>query len=150
MWAIYQLLALRPPAYPDDLQRMLDPSESVRVRKAALQAFGAPRSPANLSLLRRGFEDPSPEVRRVAVEEAGLPEAVPFLRERFQSDPSHEVRLAIVRQLGEIATPAAIETLNAIHSQAAEDAVREEAERALATAGSKQTICGIHNLLHFL
>ena len=139
VWAIYELIALRIPTYPDELQTMLDPSESVSLRKAALQAFGARRSPTDLPLLRRGFDDPSADVRRVAIEQAGLPEAVPLLQERYSRESSQEVRLAIVREFGEIGTASAITALDAIRSQAAEETVQRAAELALAAAHSKQT-----------
>jgi HEAT repeat protein len=125
---------LAPPEYPAELAALLDPPSSPGLRQAALQAYSVRRAAEDLPLFQKGLADADPAVRRVAVESLYIPESVGMLGIQYARDPSLEVRVSIVRQLGHVGSEDAATTLRSIAASAPEPSVREAAQLALAVA----------------
>jgi len=134
VWAVRQVARVAPDEYPAELAALLDPPSSPQLRQATLQAYGARRATEDLPLMRKGLQDTDPAVRRMAVESLYIPESVGMLATQYDRDPSLEVRVAIVRQLGHVGSGDAATALRAIAVNAPEPSVREAARLALASA----------------
>lgn len=135
-WAVTSTGVLEPDTVPPDLEALLEPGESVELRRAVLQAFGSRDDPAYLPLLARGLEDPDPDVRVAAVQGLGFPGAVPSLRDRFEREPDHGVRLAIVRRLATIPGAEALSAVQTILDQSSDETIHEAAQELLGLRGS--------------
>ncbi len=114
---------------------MLNPALSREARERLAEALIWTGDPGVPLFLRHALQNPNPEVRGIAAHMMGV------LRETDLSglakaleDPSEAVRVAAVRALGEIGTPAALEWLSHVLTSG-EDMLQVEAARALARRG---------------
>ena len=118
---------------PATLARLLDPEESVELRRAAVQALAHRETPAHREALVRALDDADIDVRVATVRGLGAMSEVGALRERFAREPERAVRLAIVQELAANQTPEADAALGAMLQessdpgfQAAANAIRTE------------------------
>jgi HEAT repeat protein len=133
-WAVTTMARIAAPELPDGLPGLLAPSEPVAVREAVLQTVAARGGAQARDVLARGLADPSPAVRRVAVDNLSGAASVPLLAARFDGEPDPSVRTALVERLGQIGGPEAAGALRSILARPLEPATRRTAERALALA----------------
>ncbi len=136
VWAIHNVAALCPSDLPSELQELLTQDTSVRIRQIVLNTVGERGSPDDLPLLIRGLQDPDSDVREVAVEAFMIPDIVPILQNHFEQETADNVRIAIIRKLGRIASCEAIKVLKQIGSNATDTSISRETARARAAAES--------------
>ena len=137
-WAIVSLAGVTE-TLPPEIAGFLAPGESESVRQAVLQLLGARRRAEDLPLFERALGDESASLRRVAVDNLVVPEAVPLLLARFEREPDPAVQAAIVRKLGEIGGSAAADGLAAIAARTEDDGLRREAELWLAALRERES-----------
>ena len=109
--------------------------QNIDVVRAAVQALGMFRTHEALESLRSPMHHASPEVRSEVLSALQLqedPEVVEFLKSMAASDPTREIRLAAMSQLGRFKGPASIPFLieqlksaNADTRQGALDTLRQ-------------------------
>jgi HEAT repeat protein len=136
-WAVVSL-AGKVDTLPPEVAALLAPDESESVREAVLQLLGARRRAEDLPLFERALGDGSAALRRVAVENLTVPEAVPLLLARFEREPDPAVQAAIVRKLGTLGGGAAADGLASIAARTGDAALQREAELALAALRERE------------
>jgi hypothetical protein len=124
LFAIRGLGGLSTPL-PEALADLLRPSEPVAIRQAVVDAHAARGA---RDVLQRGLEDPSEEVRKVAVDDLAYPEAVALLEKHFDREPVQAVRIAIVRQLGLIGTDESLGAMRRILTRTSDPAIQRAGE----------------------
>ena len=92
----------------------LRPDQPTAIRSAIIRTLGRINSPAAVTGLRTGIQDPEPMLRSEACRSLAridAPAAMDLLVETLARDTDTDVRLAAVRGLGEYRNPKALEAL---------------------------------------
>ncbi|UCE48130.1 MAG: HEAT repeat domain-containing protein, partial [Phycisphaerales bacterium] len=136
MWAASQLSKIK-----KDVSVAAALLESARndpfwsVRRAAIEALGAPSSKEHTSVLKQKCSDPSSRVRAAALQalgDGGQIELVAFFEECFEKDSSYVAQAEALKAIGKCGGTSSAEFLeNAARMKSHRNIIKRAAERAL-------------------